>query len=172
MIQNIQQALSHATDTTATEQAIMRQLTSLNKAWEEFEAAFYKLVEVVREQNRQAAHQSFSHRFILHYPAGPSYSPSGESQSASEGGASRLCRHHLRQEEAASLPLLLVDAESYVERPPTSALHCHIESLLRSEEGELERASLITNELAEWEPDQRKLTTVCSRERGGTFSPG
>ena len=59
----------------------------------------------------------------------------------------------------------MMDAEADVEKPPTRALQAHVEKLLQTMEGELDKATLLTSDLAKVEAEQREDHWKAQQER-------
>ena len=132
----IRQAIKQASDTSPTEKFLTRQVTHLGEAWEEYEEATLKLLEVRSPQNSNAYKQAFDkahHDFEIVRQHAETFMerfnvPEAEEEpdyQALAAAMERECANCIRDLEDE-----LADAEGDVEKTPTSTLWSRVERLL------------------------------------------
>lgn len=160
IINTVKQALNQATDTTPTKSFLGRQLATMKEVWTEYKDVTLKLIEVARPENQQALQRAFD-KADVDYTAQRDAAKAHlerirvpDEEEPVDYTAIALDNKRQLNHLFEAVEEGLVDANADAEKPPTDALQCHLESLLKSDDRELEVAFLLTNELAELELDQ------------------
>ena len=134
----IKKAIQQASDTSPTEKSLTRQVTHLREAWNEYEEATLKLVEVVSQEHQDSYRRAFDrahHDFEIVCEHAETFlerfhEPDVEEEPNYPALAASMERELV--DTVQDMEEELTDAEGDVEKSPMSALLNLVESLLRA----------------------------------------
>ena len=132
----IRQAIEQASDTSPTEKFLTRQVTHLREAWDEYEEATRRLMEVSSPEHNDAYKKAFDkahYDFEIVRQQAETFLERFHEPVVEEEPDYPALAASLERELAATVKDLedeLANAEEDVEKTPTDALWNHVESLL------------------------------------------
>ena len=153
-------AIEQASDTSPTEKFLTRQVTHLGEAWDEYEEARLRLMELMSQEGSNAYKRAFNKAHygfeMVRQQAETFLEKFHEPEVEEEPDYPALAASMERElgDTIKDLKDELADAEGDLEKAPTSALWDHVERLLQAVEEKLARALTSTREAARLAPDR------------------
>ena len=133
---SVRNSLDQASDTSPTEKVLTRQVTHLKAAWEEYEEAMLRLQESAAPENLATYQQDFERdhsEFDIICQRAEEFMErfnQPEEEEEPDYAALAATNAEVRADCIQDLHDKLVDAEASLEKPPSTPLHTHVESLL------------------------------------------